>query len=153
MYCFTVWRLQVQGQGACRVGLSWGFPPGQPVFAPESLGALPLYVCVLLPSSCKDTSQVGWGLPSGPCSSLTVSVEILPPNTVTFWSSGVRISTYELWGDTVQHKEMTRNSLPLLPSRGRICVLSNESLRSLWLLWAAEYGEGCSAGFLIQVSD
>ena len=93
------WRLKVQDQGAGRVGFSWGLPP----WLADSAFLLShrpfLCVCtspVCLPLLKQTTVLLNWGLPFWLHLTLIISIKAL---LVTL---GIRPSTYEFWGDTIQ---------------------------------------------------
>ena len=65
---------------------------------------LSVCVCVLISSSYEDTSHIEleFTLVISFYYTLIASLMALSPNTVTFWGAGVRTSTCEFEGDTVQ---------------------------------------------------
>ena len=87
------WRLEVWDQGVCGVGPFWGLSSwlaDDNLLPVSSFGLSSVHVYVQRYSSFKDTSCIGLG------------PALLTPNTVTFWSLGVGISTFKFWRDTIQ---------------------------------------------------
>lgn len=125
MYVSQLWKLDVQGQGVSRVGISWGLkgrvrstflpsrrvvcwqsgvprtvkasPPSLPV---SSRGVLPVCVCVQISSSCKATGHIGLGL-----TLITIFIKFICQGLSSKWSQihsyyRVRIPTCEFVRDT-----------------------------------------------------
>ena len=62
-----------------------------------------VHICVLVSCSSKDTSQIG----SRPVLKTLFKPNCIlkcpiPPNTITFWGTGVLTSTYEFWRGAIQ---------------------------------------------------
>lgn len=100
----TVLEVKVRDQGAHRVVFFWGRSPwlSDGHHLPVSSHGLLCVSVSQFPLLIRSIVILGWGPPQWPPLILVTTLKILSPNTVALGATGVRISTYEFWGDFVQ---------------------------------------------------